>query len=47
MKTKKLKIVLYKKPRKAKKWTFEDLEKGFFSAGKYASRDIDKIVYGL
>lgn len=47
MKIKKLKMVIYEKPKKPKKWTFENLEKGFFSAGKNTSRDIDKIVYGL
>jgi hypothetical protein len=47
MKTKKLKMVLYKKPRKAKRWTMKDFEKGFFKGGKYTSRDVDKIVYGL
>lgn len=40
-------MVLYDRPRKIKKWTFKDLEKGFFSAGKHTSRDVDKIVYGL
>lgn len=32
---------------KKRKWTFEDLEKGFFNAGKNTSKNIDKIVYGI
>lgn len=32
---------------KKRKWTFEELEKGFFNAGKDTSKNIDKIVYGI
>jgi hypothetical protein len=45
MKTKNLKMVLYKKPWKAKKWTIKYFEKRFFNGGKNLSQDIDKIVY--
>ena len=47
MKTKKLKMVIYKKPRKSKKWSIKDFEVGYFKGGKNLSRDVDKIVYGL
>lgn len=40
-------MVLYDKPRKAKKWSMKDFEKGFFKVGKNLSKNIDKIVYGL
>ncbi len=32
---------------KKRKWTFEELEKGFFNGGKNTSKNIDKIVYGI
>ncbi len=32
---------------KKRKWTFEELEKGFFNAGKNTSKNIDKIVYEI
>jgi hypothetical protein len=47
IKKKKLKMVLYDKPKKCKKWSFKDLEKGFFHGGKNTSKNIDKIVYGI
>ena len=47
MKKKKLKMVLYDKPRKCKKWTIKDFEPYFFKGGKNLSKNIDKIVYGI
>jgi hypothetical protein len=46
MKTKKLKMVIYEKPRKRKVWTIADFEKGFFKGPKNLSKNIDKILYG-
>lgn len=46
MKTKKLKMVLYKKPRKGKVWTIKDFEPYFFKGGKNLCKNIDKILYG-
>ncbi len=40
-------MVLYDKPKKCKKWTMKDFEKGFFKGPKNLSKKIDKIVYGL
>ena len=47
IKKKKLKMVIYEKPRKGKRWTLKDFEGCFFKGGKNLSRDIDKIVYGI
>ncbi len=46
MKTKKLKMVVYEKLKKIKKWTLKDFEGCFFKGPKNLSKNIDKILYG-
>lgn len=42
MKVIKFKMVLYDKPRKAKKWTIKNFEGCFFKGPKNLSKNVDK-----